>query len=57
MNSREKPKDNTPRISRKYYTIINPLIQAPGLKKFRGLNRVNRDKILDRKPIEEWWIN
>jgi len=38
MNSREKPKDNTSRISGKYYTI----------------QRVDGDKILDRRPIEEW---
>ena len=36
---------------------INPPIPAPGLKKFRGLKRVDGDKILSGRPVEEWWIN
>jgi hypothetical protein len=36
---------------------INPPIQALGLKRFRGLKRVDGDKILSGRPVEDWWVN
>jgi len=35
--------------------LIEPPIPAR-IPRFRGLRRVNGDAILERKPIEEWWV-
>ena len=35
---------------------INPPIQAQGVKRFRGLKRVDGDAILSGKPVTEWWV-
>jgi hypothetical protein len=35
--------------------LIDPPIPVK-IPRFRGLKRVNGDAILERKPVEEWWI-
>jgi len=36
--------------------LINPTIVVEGLKRFRGWRYVDGDKILNRRPIEEWFV-
>jgi hypothetical protein len=38
------------------FRVIDPPVLAPGLKRFRGLMRVNGDAILARRPAEAWWV-
>lgn len=38
------------------FKTIDPPVLALGLKRFRGLMRVDGDAILARKPVETWWV-
>jgi hypothetical protein len=38
------------------FRVIDPPVPAPGLKRFRGLIRVDGNAILARKPVEAWWV-